>query len=124
MKDEKNYTLAYYGDLLYQYGRNVFYYQYTADNVRAGKQKFILPRKSSAKNIYSNTYILRSFDENFLAILLQDINPKDIRIYLKHKSILEQFKILLGKQISDLVKSKSSTFLQGIYGGMIQHLAF
>ena len=119
---EKNYTLMYYGALLHQYGKNVFYYKYTADNVRAGKQKFILPLKPNSKSIYSNISLLKSFDEHFLAVILQDINPKDIRIYLKHKKILELFRDLLGKQISLLVKSKRPTFLQSIYGGLAQHI--
>ena len=122
IQDEKNYTLMYYGSLLYQYGKNVFYYKFTSDNVRAGKQKFILPNKPTSKNIYSNTHLLKSFDENFLAIILQDINPKDIRIYLKHKWILEAFKILLGKQVSELVTSKPTTFIETVYGSVAQHL--
>lgn len=123
LQDEKNYTLMYYGSLLYQYGKNVFYYKFTSDSVRAGKQKFILPNKPTSKNIYSNTHLLKSFDENFLAIILQDINPKDIRIYLKHKGILDSFKVLLGKQVSDLVTSKPAKFLETVYGGVAQHLA-
>ncbi len=122
IQDEKNYTLMYYGSLLYQYGKNVFYYKFTSDNVRAGKQKFILPNKPTSKNIYSNTHLLKSFDENFLAVVLQDINPKDIRIYLKHKWILDTFKSLLGKQVSDLVTSKPAKFIETVYGSVAQHL--
>ena len=122
LQDEKNYTLTFYGSLLYQYGKNVFYYKYTADNVRAGKQKFVLPKKPTSKNIYSNISLLKSFDENFLAILLQDINPKDIRIYLKHKKLLDLFRWLLWQQISDLVTSKPLDFLQSVYGSIAQHL--
>ena len=120
--DEKNYTLMFYGSLLYQYGKNVFYYKYTADNVRAGKQKFILPHKPTSKKIYSNISLLKSFDENFISILLQDSNPKDIRIYLKHKKLLDLFKWLLGDQISDLVTSKPLPFLHGVYDSIAQHL--
>ena len=90
--DEKNYTLLYYGGLLYQYGKNVFFYKHTAENVRAGKQKFILPHTTNIKNIYSNISLLKSFDETFLATILQDINPKDIRLYIKNKKIIELFK--------------------------------
>lgn len=90
--DEKNYTLLYYGGLLYQYGKNVFFYKHTSENVRAGKQKFILPHKTDIKNIYSNISLLKSFDETFIATILQDINPKDIRLYIKNKKIIELFK--------------------------------
>jgi len=60
--------------------------------VRAGKQKFILPHKTDIKNIYSNISLLKSFNETFLATILQDINPKDIRLYIKNKKIIELFK--------------------------------
>ncbi len=119
---EKNYTLMYYGALLDQYRTNVFYYRYTADNVRAGKQKFILPNKSDNAKLAPNISLLKSFDVNSLAIILQDINPKDIRIYLKHKKILDLFRALLGKQVSDLVTSKKQIFLDGVYGSIAQHL--
>jgi len=57
--DEKNYTLMYYGKLLYQYGKNVFFYKHTSENVRAGKQKFTLPQKTDIKNVYSNISLLK-----------------------------------------------------------------
>ena len=119
----KNYTLVYYGWLLTQYGKNVFYYKQTAEQVRAGKQKFILPHKSGLnKNIYSNASLLKSFDINALATLLQDLNPKDIRIYIKNKKIIEVFKSLTGKFISSIVKKTKIPFINFIYGGLAQHL--
>jgi len=90
--EEKHYTLVYYGSLLYQYGKNVFFYKHTSDNVRAGKQKFMLPLSTNIKNIYSNVSLLKSFDDTALATILQDINPKDIRLYIKNKKIIELFK--------------------------------
>lgn len=90
--DEKNYTLVYYGSLLYQYGKNVFFYKHTAENVRAGKQKFLLPQTTTIKHVYSNISLLKSFDDSAVATILQDINPKDIRLYIKNKKIIELFK--------------------------------
>jgi hypothetical protein len=66
--------------------------------------------------VYSNIHILKLFDQNFLAILFQDINPKDIRIYVKNKKILQVFRDLFGKEISHLVKKKSDELLENIYG--------
>ncbi len=120
--EEKNYTLLYYGWLLYQYGKNVFFYKHTAENVRAWKQKFILPHKTDIKNIYSNISLLKSFDESFLATVLQDINPKDIRLYIKNKKIIELFKWLIGQEISALVKSSDAEFIESIYKDIAIHL--
>lgn len=113
--DEKNYTLLYYWSLLYQYGKNVFYYKHTAENVRAGKQKFSIPKTNTIKNIYSNISLLKSFDDSALATLLQDINPKDIRLYIKNKKIIELFKWLMWHEISTMVKISNNQFIASIY---------
>ena len=75
--------------MLYNYGKNVFYYKNVSDNVRAGKQKFFLPYKNTNKNIYSNMHIVRMFEESFIATLFQWIDNKDIRLYANNKKILE-----------------------------------
>lgn len=120
--DEKNYTLMYYGKLLYQYGKNVFFYKHTSENVRAGKQKFILPQKTDIKNVYSNISLLKWFDDASLATILQDINPKDIRIYIKNKKIIELFKWLIGQEISTMVKTTDKQFIEMVYQDIGQNL--
>lgn len=120
--DEKNYTLSYYGWLLYQYGKNVFFYKHTAENVRAGKQKFLLPHKTDIKNIYSNISLLKSFDETFIATILQDINPKDIRLYIKNKKIIELFKWLIGQEISWMVHISDKQFIASVYQDIANNL--
>jgi len=121
--DEKNYTLLYYWSLLYQYGKNVFFYKHTAENVRAGKQKFILPQTNTIKNIYSNISLLKSFDDSALATILQDINPKDIRLYIKNKKIIELFKWLIGSEISEMVKRSDHQFIESVYQDILKFLA-
>ncbi len=120
--DEKNYTLLYYGWLLYQYGKNVFFYKHTSENVRAWKQKFTLPHKTNIKNIYSNISLLKSFDETFIATILQDINPKDIRLYIKNKKIIELFKWLIGQEISSMVRESDTDFIESVYKDIAVHL--
>lgn len=119
---EKHYTLLYYGGLLYQYGKNVFFYKHTSENVRAGKQKFSLPHKTEIKNIYSNISLLKSFDESSLATVLQDINPKDIRLYIKNKKLIELFKWLIGQEISEMVKASDGKFIESVYQDIHWHL--
>ncbi|MCX6824875.1 MAG: hypothetical protein NTY80_01505 [candidate division SR1 bacterium] len=121
-KKEKNNTLLYYGGLLYQYGKNVFFYKHTSENVRAGKQKFFLPHKTDIKNIYSNISLLKSFDETCIATILQDINPKDIRLYIKNKKIIEIFKGLIGQEISEMVKLSDAQFILSVYQDIAENL--
>ena len=120
--DKKDYTLPYYGRLLYQYGKNVFFYKHTAENVRAGKQKFLLPQKTNIKDVYSNISLLKSFDETAIATILQDINPKDIRLYIKNKMIIELFKWLIGSEISDMVRIHDDQFVEMVYQDISIHL--
>ncbi len=120
--NEKNNTLLYYGWLLYQYGKNVFFYKHTAENVRAGKQRFVLPHKTDIKNIYSNISLLKSFDETFIATILQDINPKDIRLYIKNKKIIELFKWLIGQEVSEMVHTSDSEFIESTYKDISKNL--
>lgn len=109
---ENDASLYYYWTLLYQYGKNVFYYKYTTDNLRQWKQKFFLPYKSDNKKIYSNMCILRLFDENFIWSFLQDINYKDIKIYIKNKPIIDDFKVTFSKDISLIVKKNWKEFIE------------
>lgn len=108
-------TLHYYGSLLYHYSKNIFYYKNAFEHIRAGKEKFNLPFKSTFKEVYSNIFLLKLFDENFLTTLFQDINIKDIKIFVKHKELLELFKSLHGKTISQRVKKTPKPFLETCY---------
>lgn len=113
--DDRPKTVNYYGALLYQYGKNIFYYTYATDNVRAGKQKFFIPHKSTYKKVYSNMCVLRLMDENFLITLLQDLNPKDLRIYVKNKKILDLFKLKFSDSISALLKQNKKVLIKEVY---------
>ena len=120
--EDKEDTLYFYGSLLYSYGKNVFYYKYASDNVRAGKQRFFLPDKSDIKAIHSNISIFKLFDENFLAILLQDINIKDVKLYIKSKNILDNFIKTFGQEVSSTIKKEKSDFIKDIYSPISKNL--
>lgn len=120
--DNKKNTIHYYGSLLYNYGKNVFYYKNISDNVRAGKQKFYLPYKNTSKKIYSNMYIIRMFEENFLATIFQWLNQKEIRLYVNNKNILEVFKKLFATKISNLVKKDRYEIIDILYKDNISNI--
>ena len=113
--ENKKNTIHYYGSLLYNYGKNVFYYKNIADNVRAGKQKFYLPYKNTSKKIYSNMYIVKMFEENFLATIFQWFNPKDIRLYVNNKQVLNKFKEMFADDISKIVKKDKNWLIDILY---------
>ncbi|MBP7841596.1 hypothetical protein KA037_02860 [Patescibacteria group bacterium] len=108
--------------MLYAYSKNAFYYKYAADNIRAGKEKFYLPFSSTLKKAQSNIYIIRLLHENIVSTLFQDWNTKDMRLYIKQKDILDTFKKLRGKQISQYIKNKDKDLIAKIYQPLAQNL--
>lgn len=111
-------VLLFYGWLLYNYSKNVFYYKYAFDSVRAGKEKFNLPFRSTFREVYSNMFILKLFDEDFIWNILQDMNSKDIKIYIQNKEILNMFKDSFWDHISKLVKLTDRNLIKKIYGNV------
>lgn len=120
-KNKKN-TIHYYGSLLYNYWKNVFYYKNVAENLRAGKQKFFLPYKNLSKNIYSNMHMVRMFDVNFLATFVQWINTKDIKLYVNNRQILEEFKKTFSKDIWKIVKKNKNEMIDYLYKEKIENI--
>ena len=95
--------MQYYAGILFNYTKNTFYYSYAFDSVRSGKAKFQLPIKADLKEIHTNIYILHSFNQQALITILQDINIKDIKIYVKNKEILSSFKKMYSQTISNFL---------------------
>jgi hypothetical protein len=103
---QKHDTIYYFSGILYSYSKNVFYYKYAFENIRAGKEKFHLPFRATFREVYSNACILRLFESSFVTILLQDILPKDIKIYIKNSTIIQQFATYFKKDIASLIRKK------------------
>jgi hypothetical protein len=104
-----------YGLQQYFYSRNTFFYQYVQQNVRAGKEKFFMPLAAKIKPIKSNIFSLAMFDENTLLSLLQDINPRMSKLYIKNKSLLQRFQQTYGSEISTLIKKEKAEFITEYY---------
>lgn len=105
----------YYTGLLKNYGKNNFYYKYAFENIRAGKEKFQLPFRATFREVYSNICITKLFESSFLAILLQDILPKDVKIYIKNTKIINEFGTLFQQKISQLTKKSHKDLISAVY---------
>lgn len=116
-------ALYYYGALLYHYSKNVFYYKYAFENVKAGREKFYLPSKSTFKEVYSNMFILKLFDENFINTIMQDINTKTMRVHVSNPAILTMFKNMLWREISRTMKLSNKALLTQVYSPVAKQLA-
>ena len=99
-------ALYYYGGVLYHYSKNVFYYKYAFENIRAGKDKFHLPFRATFREVYSNQFIIKLFDTHAIATLMQDINPRDTKIFVKNKQIIELFKEYFSENVSAMLHTK------------------
>lgn len=108
-------TMNYSQWLLANYSKNVFYYKYAFDNIRAGKEKFHLPFRATSKEVYSNNCIMKLFESSFVAILLQDMLAKDIKIYTKNPHLISLFREHFGTHVSRLVKKTNKSIVQQMY---------
>lgn len=64
----------------------------------------MLPSQGSIISHESNLFILQLLNESHWAILLQDINPCEIKLFIKKSEILTVFKDLFGDHISANLK--------------------
>lgn len=113
---ERHHTIQYYAQFFRLYEKNVFYYQYAFNHIRAGKESFMLPSQGSIISHESNLFILQLLNESHWAILLQDINPCEIKLFIKKSEILTVFKDLFGDHISANLKWDHHQIIENIYG--------
>ncbi|MDR2415342.1 MAG: hypothetical protein LBD75_01695 [Candidatus Peribacteria bacterium] len=99
----------------YFYSQNTYCYAYVNTNVRAGKEKFTMPINPQIKLLSPNLFSSTMFDEIALLTLLQDINPKICKLYIKNKNLLERFQKKYASLISPLINQKKADFIAGFY---------
>ncbi len=107
--------LQYFGALLAQYSKNLYYYSYIDENIRAGKNKFALPVKGDSTKATTNFSVIKLFSEGMIASLFQDLNPKDTKLTIKNAQILELFKTEFWPKISERLKLDRENFIMEFY---------
>jgi hypothetical protein len=108
-------SLHLYGLQQYFYSKNTFFYAFVNKNIRGGKEKFFMPLEHKTPTIKSNVFSLTMFDEMSLLTLLQDVNPKICKLYIKNKAVLDWFQQKYGTMISALIKFKKTDFVVAFY---------
>lgn len=114
--------LEYFGGVLYQYAKNLYYYSYINENIRAGKNKFTMPLKGDTSKVTTNFSVIKLYTEGMIASFFQDLNPKDTKLTIKNTQILELFKTQFGEQVSEMVKLGSDKFLQAFYAPIFSQI--
>jgi len=114
--------LEYFGGVLYQYAKNLYYYSYINENIRAGKNKFTMPLKGDTSKVTTNFSVIKLYTEGMIASFFQDLNPKDTKLTIKNTQILELFKTQFGEQISEMVKLTSNEFLEAFYAPILSQI--
>lgn len=112
----------YFGGVLYQYAKNLYYYSYINENIRAGKNKFTMPLKGDTSKVTTNFSVIKLYTEGMIASFFQDLNPKDTKLTIKNTQILELFKTQFGEQISEMVKLTSNEFLEAFYAPILSQV--
>ena len=115
-------AMFFYGWIFYNYSKNLFFYKYVFDKVKAGQEKFTLPFRSTFRDVHANIYLIYLMSENFLINVLQDINFKDIKLNLKDEKVLELFKKDYLPAIQTLLQSKD--ILNSVYWKIFYFTSF
>ncbi len=92
----KSESLHFYGSLFYLYLKNAFYYKTAFENIRAGKDNFAIPLTSEVDKHYSNTFVVKMFQESFVYTLIQDLNTHETKLSIKRSEMIDAFKSLYG----------------------------
>ncbi len=74
-----------------------------------------MPFRATFREVYSNNCILKLFESSFIATLLQDLLPKDIKLFIKNPTIVTQFADHFQTKISTIVRQKPLQLLQQAY---------
>lgn len=114
--------LEYFGGVLYQYAKNLYYYSYINENIRAGKNKFSMPLKGDSSKVTTNFSVIKLYTEGMIASFFQDLNPKDTKLTIKNTQILELFKTQFGEQVSEMVKLGADKFLEAFYAPILSQI--
>ena len=114
--------LEYFGGILYQYAKNLYYYSYINENIRAGKNKFSMPLKGDSSKVTTNFSVIKLYTEGMIASFFQDLNPKDTKLTIKNIQILELFKTQFGEQVSEMVKLGADKFLEAFYAPILSQI--
>ena len=97
-------NLHFYGNMLYHYSKNTFYYQHATNQIKEGKYTFHVPFKSQQDRISNNSFVLDMFDETTRATLLWFFITKDITLGIQQKDIISYF----NKEYSSTIQSMTN----------------
>lgn len=103
------------GNLIFQYSKNINYYQYINENLRAGKNRFQIPTKVEHLQANSNFTVIKMATEGMIAAFFQDLNPKETKLTIKNAQLLSSFRKKFGNLISDWVKQSPQDFIKSFY---------
>lgn len=107
--------LVYHDKFFKQYEQNAFYYQYIFNHIRSGKESFIVPTKATIISHRHNAFVMQLFSEGQWAILLQDLNPCETKLYIRKTEILDQFQEHCRTQMNTLLHVDRRELLSQLY---------
>lgn len=108
-------TIAFLNANQFFYSRNSHFYSYVHKAIRSWKEKFMVPWWQKIIDIKTNFFSYFMFYQTSLITLLQDLNPKVIKLYIKDKTLLNRFQSLYGNQISSMIKKPDDQFVSDFF---------
>ncbi len=103
------------GWLVYMYWKNVFYYQYAFESVRQWKDTFRLPLRPSFKEVYSSPMLIHLFTESCIVTFFEELNIKDIKLYITNSEIIKLFSTMFKENINRLINLDIKDFVKEFF---------
>jgi len=107
----KSYDLDLYRYYLNYYKTNASYYHYVYEGVRSGKASFTLPYIIESDEVYAHMSMVDLLLQSSMVILMQDMLPKNIKLYPQWSALIQQFKQMYGDRISSYIKQDYATLV-------------
>lgn len=114
-QENKPSSLLYQAKNLVLYSKNLFYYSYAYDNIRAGKENFAIPLHTPIKIQADNPFVNKAMSHTMLSILLQDFNLSTVKLFVKKWELLSLFKDTFLKRISQILQHDKEILIHSIY---------
>lgn len=108
-------SLYYYGWILYHYSKNLYYYQYAFDNIKAWNESFHLPLQVKSQQVYTNAVLIEMISECAFPSLFQDMMWKTLTITVSNEIIIHAFRESIGPSLQAML-SRPRDLIDLVYG--------
>ena len=120
-KITKSASKNFYQILRQYHNQNLRYYEQTYKNIRKGKDAFMITKENKnswPKNLF---FAFELAKQEATLTVLQELNPKICKLYLKNPTLLKRFQEQFSDKISSMIKKEKAEFVSEFYAPIFEY---